>query len=98
MKRPNIEDYHYRLNKGQSENKTTLKPYLEDLESYIDHLEGKDKIFPISDVSESAYILKVEGRGQVVVLGKNISDVCDKLDKKGIEGYAFIHSSSLEVI
>lgn len=41
--RPKIEDYHYRLVKGQSENKKTGKSYLGDCEDHITHLESKLK-------------------------------------------------------
>jgi len=43
LKRPNTDDYHYRLCKGQCENKKTGVSYLEDCEKYIDQLESKLK-------------------------------------------------------
>lgn len=50
MKRPDINNYHYRLNKGQSENKITHVSYLDDLEKYIKHLESKVDNFVLANV------------------------------------------------
>lgn len=45
----------------------------------------------------SAYLLIIEDN-PTVVLGKNISDVCDKLEQLGIENYSFEYHSSLNLI
>lgn len=72
---------------------------IKDNKSYILWLEKKlVKKLTICDVVSSAYIVKVEGNGTMIILAENIADACDKLEVKGYENYTFVKSTSLDVL
>lgn len=61
-------------------------------------IDAQKEAINYTRVVESAYLLKVEGQRQVIILAENIADAMDKLEIKGIKDYAFIKSASLNVI
>ncbi|UXQ88823.1 hypothetical protein [Tenacibaculum phage Larrie] len=70
-----------------------VRPYI--LEAMQIHA---DKQLILSGVVSSAYTVKVEGKGTIIILAESIADACDKLESKGYKNYAFVKSTSLDVV
>ena len=69
-------------------------------EEYVEWLEKKlvNKTNDIHDVSLSCYLFKVDGE-DCFVLGENISDAIDRLEKEEPNAeYELVHSKSLDCI
>ena len=44
----------------------------------------------------TAYRVNVKGRGEMIIVAKNIAEACDKIENITDESYSFIHTRSFE--
>ena len=61
-------------------------------------IEAINQALIIDSVVSSAYMVKVEGNGTMIILAKSIADACDKLEANGYKNYTFVKSTSLDVL
>lgn len=73
-------------------------PLTIDYELAESYLEITNKQLSLYGVVSSAYMVKVEGNGTMIILAENIADACDKLEIKGYKNYTFVKSTSLDVL